>query len=56
MWKNDKQNGKGVRFYSNGDVCIGEHKEGEWKGKGTLISPNGDVKFVQFKDGYIYYF
>jgi len=45
-------NGSGTYKWSDGDVYVGQWKDGIQNGQGTYKFPNGDVYKGQYKDGY----
>ena len=50
QWKNGGPNGKGVKTWSDGDVCDGEFAENKQHGRGTMKCANGDVYDGEFAD------
>ena len=47
--KNDKFNGKGT-FKFNGDIYVGEFKNGNFYGNGIYKYKNGDIYEGEYKD------
>ena len=43
--------GQGTYMYDNGDIYVGEFKEGETHGRGTYITTDGSTFAGEFKDG-----
>jgi hypothetical protein len=48
---NGKRNGKGMYFYSCGEIHSGEVREGIPNGKGMVLYPNGDIYSGLYKNG-----
>ena len=52
QFKNDLPNGKGVKYYSNGNILYeGYFLNGKFDGKGKYIYDNGDYFIGQYKNG-----
>ena len=49
-WKNDKQDGKGIFYFNDGDVYEGDWKNGGQRGKGIYHYNNGDRYEGDFKN------
>ena len=43
-WRNDKKEGKGIYYFSNGDRGMGDYYNDDPIGKHVKLTKNGDVK------------
>ena len=46
--RNDKFEGKGIKYFSNGDRRMGDYYNGKPIGKHAKLTKNGDVKIENY--------
>lgn len=51
MWNSCLKHGKGTDIFANGDIYVGEYKNGKPDGDGTYTWSNGATYVGQFKLG-----
>jgi len=50
-WKDDKMDGKGIRYYAEGSKYKGTRKNGKKHGKGILWHAKGGIRNEEWNDG-----